>query len=138
MGTQVRGVGGDSWWPPNQNRSWSAETIRGPEDLELHPTCTDAFAARGLYGGPQSVHTHGDWIAAYYHEMNQTLYTNILWSNGALDPWSGGGHYAFPGGIAGPPVQNLSLDGSAIALPIADGGHHLDLMFPTEGDPESV
>ena len=57
---------------------------------------------------------------------------------GALDPWSGGGHYAFPGGIAGPAVQNLTEDGSTIALPIANGGHHLDLMFPTEGDPESV
>lgn len=136
--TQVRGVGGDSWWPPNQNRSWSAQTIRGPKDLPVHPTCTDGFAASGFYGGPQTVHSHGDWIAAYYGELNQTLYSNIVWSNGALDPWSGGGHYAFPGGISGPPVQNLTADGSTIALPIANGGHHLDLMFPTEGDPESV
>jgi hypothetical protein len=66
-----------------------------------------------------------------------TSFTNIVWSNGALDPWSGGGHYG-PGGITGPLVQNLTADGSSIALPIALGGHHLDLMFPTAGDPESV
>jgi hypothetical protein len=66
--TQVRGVGGDSWWPPNQNRSWSADTMRGPEDKALHPACTDSFAEQGLYGGPQSVHSHGDWIAGAHRK----------------------------------------------------------------------
>ena len=100
--------------------------------------CRCVAAAEGLYGGPQLAHSHGDWIAAYYQEMNQTQVTNIVWSNGALDPWSGGGHYAFPGGIAGPAVQNLTAYGSTIALPISNGGHHLDVMFPTVGDPAAV
>ena len=37
-----------------------------------------------------------------------------------------------------PPLQNLTADGSSVALPIALGGHHLDLFFPTENDPPSV
>jgi hypothetical protein len=47
-------------------------------------------------------------------------------------------HYLHPGGIMGPPVQNLTADGSSVALPIALGGHHLDLFFPTVGDPPAV
>ena len=70
--------------------------------------------------------------------MGRQERSTVAVAQGALDPWSGGGHYAFPGGIAGPPVQNLTADGSTIALPIANGGHHLDLMFPTPGGPASV
>ena len=44
--TQVRGVGGDSWWPPTQNRSWSADTIRG-QDTVVHPACTASFGEHG-------------------------------------------------------------------------------------------
>ena len=45
--TQVRGVGGDSWWPPTQNRSWSADTIRG-QDTVVHPACTASFGEHPL------------------------------------------------------------------------------------------
>jgi len=154
--TRVRGVGNDTWWPPTVNRSWSAKEIKA-KDVEFAPACDD----QGQFGGPTKAKSWGDWIAAYYGELNQvratyycascrcccadparvqTKYTNIVWSNGALDPWSGGGHYAHGdnGGITGEPVQNLTADGSSIALPIKNGGHHLDLMFPTAGDPQSV
>jgi hypothetical protein len=60
-------------------------------------------------------------------------------AEGALDPWSGGGHYADDKtGVTGPAVQNLTADGSTIALAIQLGGHHLDLFFPTPGDPPTV
>jgi len=43
------------------------------------------------------------------------------------------------GGIDGPAVQNISADGSQIALLIADGAHHLDLFFRNDtSDPPSV
>ena len=186
---KVKGVGGDASWPPNQKRGWSAATMRGPTDKVFKPHCTDSFDGQGLFGGPKRARSYGDWIAGYYHELNQTEYSNIVWSNGQLDrkslaspriplcwtamfkprtesvvrilvrsrapspspvlvvprppfpffvAWSGGGHYSTPGGITGPAVQNLTSDGSSIALPIALAAHHLDLYFPTPGDPASV
>lgn len=41
-------------------------------------------------------------------------------------------------GVMGSAIQNLTEDGSTIALAIQLGGHHLDLYFPTEGDPATV
>ena len=63
---------------------------------------------------------------------------NIVWSNGALDPWSGQGVYPPGGGPDGPMVQNISADGSQIALILDLGAHHLDLMFSDPADPPDV
>ena len=141
---KVKGVGRDAFWPPSVNgkpesRGWSAATIKGPVDRTIHPTCTAGFDSNGYFGGPQKAHSWGDWISEYYHEVNQSAYTNIVWSNGALDPWSGGGHYLDPAkGVMGAALQNLTEDGSSVALAIQLGGHHLDLYFPTPGDPPTV
>ena len=54
---------------------------------------------------------------------------------GALDPWSGQGVYPPGGGPDGPMVQNISADGSQIALVLDLGAHHFDRMF---ADPEST
>ena len=62
-------------------------------------------------------------------------HTNIVWSNGALDPWSGQGVYPPGGGPGGPMVQNVSADGSQIALILDLGAHHLDLMFSDPRNP---
>ena len=43
------------------------------------------------------------------------------------------------GGIDGPMVQNISEDGSQIALLIDEGAHHLDLFFANAtADPPSA
>ena len=55
-----------------------------------------------------------------------------------IDPCGWTPHRPTPCPTQGPAVQNLTADGSSIALPIPLGGHHLDLYFPTPGDPASV
>ena len=55
--------------------------------------------------------------------------------DGALDPWSGQGVYPPGGGPDGPMVQNVSADGSQIALVLDLGAHHLDLMFSDPRNP---
>lgn len=72
-----------------------------------------------------------DWALTYFGGYNISLdfmaATNIVWSNGELDPWRAGGLNA-----------NVSADGSSIALYIAEAAHHLDLRPPNVDDPASV
>eukprot|EP00392_Amoebophrya_sp_AT5.2_P016680 g16969.t1 len=51
--------------------------------------------------------------------------SNIVFSNGLLDPWHPGGY-----------LQNLTE--SVVALQIPSGAHHLDLRLPDKDDPQDV
>ena len=51
--------------------------------------------------------------------------TRIIFSNGEYDPWAGGGVLT-------------NVTDSIHAVFIAGGAHHLDFMWSTEKDPESV
>ena len=52
-------------------------------------------------------------------------YSNIIFSNGDLDPWSSGGV-----------LENINE--KLIAIYIEQASHHLDLRSSNENDPESV
>lgn len=65
------------------------------------------------------------WIAAEYGGRDMGNATNIVFSNGSLDPW-------YAGGV----LKTLSQ--SIVAIWIADGAHHLDLRTSHPADPPSV
>ncbi|KAF4086152.1 hypothetical protein AMELA_G00103340 [Ameiurus melas] len=66
-----------------------------------------------------------DWVDTVYGGKNIRSHSNIIFSNGDLDPWRSGG-------------VNESLSDSLIAILIPEGAHHLDLRFNNEYDPQSV
>jgi lysosomal Pro-X carboxypeptidase len=51
--------------------------------------------------------------------------SNIVFSNGALDPWKGGG-------------VSKNYSESVTAIVIQDAGHHVDLMFSTPDDTPAI
>ena len=116
----------------------TVEEVVGPHKLTVGCGIGEGGQS-GLWGGPLTSDPWSGWLTSYYGGANLSNVRNIVWSNGLLDPWSGGGVYPPGGGIDGPMIQNISADGSQIALLIADGAHHLDLFFSNdEADPPSV
>ncbi|XP_077984303.1 lysosomal Pro-X carboxypeptidase-like [Glandiceps talaboti] len=66
-----------------------------------------------------------NWIAVQYGGKDIKAASNIVFSNGNLDPWSAGGVLE-------------SLSESLVAIVIKDGAHHLDLRASDKDDPQSV
>lgn len=128
----ITGVGRDIFWPPGvSSRDYTVESIAGPHGLRPGG-CANSY---GMRGGPVVSDNWSEWMMAYYGGRNISHHRNIIWSNGALDPWSGQGVYPPGGGPDGPMVQNVSADGSQIALILDLGAHHLDLMFSDDRNP---
>ncbi|KAM9039064.1 lysosomal Pro-X carboxypeptidase [Sarcophilus harrisii] len=65
------------------------------------------------------------WIPTVFGGKNISSHSNIIFSNGALDPWYAGG-------------VNENITDTLISIVIPDGAHHLDLRARNADDPESV
>ncbi|XP_037378946.1 lysosomal Pro-X carboxypeptidase isoform X2 [Talpa occidentalis] len=65
------------------------------------------------------------WITTLYGGKNISSHTNIIFSNGELDPWSGGG-------------VTEDITDTLIAITIPEGAHHLDLRANNALDPTAV
>ncbi|RLN54658.1 hypothetical protein BBJ28_00008544 [Nothophytophthora sp. Chile5] len=67
-----------------------------------------------------------DWIRVSYGDAELRAASNIVFSNGLLDPWSSAG------------VLHAPKDAKVTIVEIAEGAHHLDLFFSNPEDPPSV
>jgi len=136
--TFAQGRGRDVFWPPSLPRS-----IQTYNDFVQHysdqggfadPFCSDP---NGTFGFPAEADPWSNWLDLQYASgrvLDGTA-SNILFSNGLLDPWSAAG--VFLDGVPDTTIESvaprLTLQKNSRlgigALLIADGGHHVDLMF---------
>jgi len=137
--TEAQGLGRDFFWPPSLPRGVNSysEAMR---NITLGP-CSDPD---GIFGySRESYDQWSTWLDTYYGGSRMSGHSNIIFSNGLLDPWAAGGVYAnspfqnSDGEYNGPMVQNIT-DNDIIALIIRFGGHHTDLMYSNKMDPRCV
>ena len=72
------------------------------------------------------VTTRPDWANVGFpgSRIDGDRFSNIVFTNGALDPWSGGGV-----------TWNISAERDLLAYVLPNGAHHLDLMWAHPDDP---
>ncbi|AWO98679.1 putative lysosomal Pro-X carboxypeptidase [Scophthalmus maximus] len=71
------------------------------------------------------VRPRADWAGVVYGGKDLAAHSNIIFSNGGLDPWSAGG-------------VTHNITDSLVSVMIPDGAHHLDLRYSNDFDPPSV
>eukprot|EP00899_Mesostigma_viride_P027203 jgi/Mesvir1/7668/Mv11427-RA.1 len=78
-----------------------------------------------MHGYPLFLHWIVCWRLQNISEVLAHFGSNIIFSNGKLDPWSGGGVLK-------------SISPSLVAITISEGAHHLDLRASAPDDPMCV
>jgi hypothetical protein len=147
--TEAQGLGRDFLWPPSHRRG----TSNHGDVVDAEGNVTDSFCRDplGHYGFPQSPpDPWSTWYDIVYGGVCLESHSNIIFSNGLLDPWSAAGVYStdptrqtsfstkytevvMPGLF----LQHIN-DRDLVALIMEYGGHHTDFMFSSEKDPPSI
>jgi len=158
---EASGLGNDVTWPPTYPRGTAthADVLAHNPNATLDPSCADPDGVFGF--SREKLDPWSTFMDVYYGGTRIRSHSNIVFSNGLLDPWSGAGVYApgmdptapdfdfgrmlpfrvknLGGVIPGLYVQNLTDDSdSMIALIMEYGGHHTDLMYSHPNDPPCV
>lgn len=155
--TEASGLGHDAMWPPSHPRGTStlADIINSSSSNALDPVCQDP---KGFFGYPQDMpDPWATWYDEYYGGTRIEAHSNIIFSNGLLDPWSAAGVYAKGMDPTSPRIfqrpskriqgdeivpglylQNITETGTVVAVIMDFGGHHTDLMYSYFYDPPSI
>lgn len=139
--TEARGIGHDFFWPPSHPRS-----VRTYEDVVRNVTAAPCLDPQGFFGySKEPYDLWSTWLDTYYGGIRMSGHSNIVFSNGLLDPWSAGGVYKDVNRL--PQFRRLNEDRAelekitdydVVSLIIPFGGHHTDLMYSSEDDPDCV
>ena len=146
----ARGMGNDMFWPPSHPRGTEtyADIVayNRAHNLTTDETCNDP---NGTFGFPKlPTDPWSTWLDIMYGGKRIGSHSNIIFSNGKLDPWSAAGVYAVDpteegflsasvSPIPGVFFQNIT-DSGVMALIMDLGGHHTDLMYNDVSDPLSI
>jgi len=86
---------------------------------------TNSAYCFGIYGEKPQYSWALDYFGGHVPKRDFAKASNIIFSNGELDPWQAGG-------------ITENINDQTIALYITDSAHHLDLRLPNEADPQSL
>jgi hypothetical protein len=124
--TYARGLGHDVFWPPSHPKG--TESYDDVITDDMYDFCDDPD---GLFGYPQTHDPYSKWLDIYYSGLRIGSHSNIVFSNGLLDPWSAAGVHATEAGVH-------HITKSIVAVVMEFGGHHTDLMYSNPKDPPCI
>ena len=151
--TYARGRGNDMFWPPvagdNTILPRSVQTYQDFVDYydltnNGNDFCQDP---KGTLGFPRTPDPWSRFLDLQYANgrVLDGMTSNIVFSNGLLDPWSAAGVYipdnhnttstAFQSRRIMPGLTLQTHENGLVALLLDHGGHHSDLMFSDPHDP---
>jgi pimeloyl-ACP methyl ester carboxylesterase len=168
--TWASGLGHDVLWPP----SVAERGVRTYSDFlqyenKRNLTMSDEYCndPDGSFGFPQDYpDPWSTWFDTYYGGRRLESYSNIIFSNGLLDPWSSAGVYSSDSicdsmpdtfrehpysldermlpfvhrhEVDGLCIQSVAGNADLVAVIMEYGGHHTDLMYgEPDFDPPSI